>query len=84
MEHSRNTEAQYVGFDTTHWTRRRLVKDFKQVQQEANAGFAAAPVSDDNIFVWEALIFGFVKCKLSLINKGQRIRLGREAPSNCP
>eukprot|EP01127_Copromyxa_protea_P019733 TRINITY_DN6474_c0_g1_i1.p1 TRINITY_DN6474_c0_g1~~TRINITY_DN6474_c0_g1_i1.p1 ORF type:complete len:163 (-),score=25.17 TRINITY_DN6474_c0_g1_i1:25-492(-) len=43
----RNTEAQ-----------RRLVKDFKQVQLEGNTGFAAAPASEDNIFYWEALIFG--------------------------
>jgi ubiquitin-conjugating enzyme E2 A len=38
--------------------RKRLVKDFKKMQTESPQGFTASPTSEDNLFQWEALLFG--------------------------
>lgn len=37
--------------------RRRLMRDFKRLQQDPPAGISAAP-NPDNIMVWNAVIFG--------------------------
>merc|ERR1711998_525255 len=36
----------------------RLLSDFKAVQQSPPKGVSASPVSEDNLFVWGASIFG--------------------------
>ena len=38
-------------------SRRRLMRDFKKLQEDPPAGVNAAP-TEDNIMVWEAVIFG--------------------------
>ncbi|KAL7671171.1 hypothetical protein ACOME3_006077 [Neoechinorhynchus agilis] len=37
--------------------RRRLMRDFKKLQSDDNMGISASP-TDDNIMVWDAVIFG--------------------------
>lgn len=37
--------------------RRRLIRDFRRLQEDAPSGVNAAPL-EDNIMVWEAVIFG--------------------------
>uniref|UniRef100_A0A8C1TAZ6 E2 ubiquitin-conjugating enzyme n=1 Tax=Cyprinus carpio TaxID=7962 RepID=A0A8C1TAZ6_CYPCA len=39
--------------------RRRLMRDFKRLQEDPPAGVSGAP-SENNIMVWNAVIFGFV------------------------
>uniref|UniRef100_A0A672T957 Ubiquitin-conjugating enzyme E2 A n=1 Tax=Sinocyclocheilus grahami TaxID=75366 RepID=A0A672T957_SINGR len=46
--------------------RRRLMRDFKRLQEDPPAGVSGAP-SENNIMVWNAVIFGagdfgFVSC----------------------
>eukprot|EP01098_Paradermamoeba_levis_P000633 TRINITY_DN1069_c0_g1_i1.p1 TRINITY_DN1069_c0_g1~~TRINITY_DN1069_c0_g1_i1.p1 ORF type:complete len:162 (-),score=14.43 TRINITY_DN1069_c0_g1_i1:266-751(-) len=36
----------------------RLMSDLKQMQVEPPAGVSASPVTDDNLYVWNATIFG--------------------------
>jgi len=38
-------------------SRRRLMRDFKKLQEDPPAGVSAAP-TEDNIMMWEAVIFG--------------------------
>ncbi|MFS7948226.1 putative ubiquitin-conjugating enzyme E2, ubiquitin-conjugating enzyme/RWD [Helianthus anomalus] len=38
-------------------SRKRLMRDFKRLQQDPPAGISGAPV-DNNIMVWNAVIFG--------------------------
>jgi len=38
-------------------SRRRLMRDFKKLQDDSPAGICAAP-TEDNILIWEAYIFG--------------------------
>jgi len=37
--------------------RRRLIRDFKQLQNDPPAGISGAP-TEDNILFWNAIIFG--------------------------
>ena len=37
--------------------RRRLMRDFKRLQEDPPPGFSGAP-SDNNIMIWNAVIFG--------------------------
>ena len=44
--------------------RKRLMRDFKRLQQDPPAGISGAP-QDNNIMLWNAVIFGCVGvCKL--------------------
>uniref|UniRef100_A0A672TAR3 E2 ubiquitin-conjugating enzyme n=1 Tax=Sinocyclocheilus grahami TaxID=75366 RepID=A0A672TAR3_SINGR len=45
--------------------RRRLMRDFKRLQEDPPAGVSGAP-SENNIMVWNAVIFGFVSCAFFL------------------
>ncbi len=36
----------------------RLLSDLKSIKQEPPEGCSASPVSDDNLFVWNATVFG--------------------------
>lgn len=38
--------------------RKRLMRDFKRLQQDPPAGISGAPY-DNNIMLWNAVIFGF-------------------------
>lgn len=40
--------------------RKRLMRDFKRLQQDPPAGISGAP-QDNNIMLWNAVIFGYVK-----------------------
>ena len=40
-------------------TRKRLMRDFKRLQQDPPAGISGAP-QDNNIMLWNAIIFGYV------------------------
>jgi hypothetical protein len=39
--------------------RKRLMRDFKRLQQDPPAGISGAP-QDNNIMLWNAVIFGYV------------------------
>ena len=39
--------------------RKRLMRDFKRLQQDPPAGISGAP-HDNNIMLWNAVIFGYV------------------------
>lgn len=39
--------------------RKRLMRDFKRLQQDPPAGISGAP-QDNNITLWNAVIFGYV------------------------
>ena len=39
--------------------RRRLMRDFKRLQDDPPVGVSGAP-TDNNIMLWNAVIFGFV------------------------
>ncbi|KAK8965501.1 Ubiquitin-conjugating enzyme E2 2 [Platanthera guangdongensis] len=41
-------------------SRKRLMRDFKRVQQDPPAGISGAP-HDNNIMLWNAVIFGRMK-----------------------
>lgn len=42
--------------------RKRLMRDFKRLQQDPPAGISGAP-QDNNIMLWNAVIFGYAgKC----------------------
>ena len=46
--------------------RKRLMRDFKRLQQDPPAGISGAP-QDNNIMLWNAVIFGyFVVTRLPL------------------
>eukprot|EP00741_Cyanophora_paradoxa_P008302 tig00001286_g8031.t1 len=36
----------------------RLLTDLKQIKQEPPEGCSASPISDDNLYIWSATIFG--------------------------
>lgn len=40
-------------------SRKRLMRDFKRLQQDPPAGISGAP-QDNNIMLWNAVIFGYV------------------------
>jgi ubiquitin-conjugating enzyme E2 A len=40
-------------------SRKRLMRDFKRLQQDPPAGISGAP-HDNNIMLWNAVIFGWV------------------------
>lgn len=42
--------------------RKRLMRDFKRLQQDPPAGISGAPY-DNNIMLWNAVIFGYA-CRL--------------------
>lgn len=39
--------------------RKRLMRDFKRLQQDPPAGISGAP-QDNNIMLWNAVIFGYI------------------------
>lgn len=41
--------------------RKRLMRDFKRLQQDPPAGISGAPY-DNNIMIWNAVIFGYIVC----------------------
>ena len=41
--------------------RKRLMRDFKRLQQDPPAGISGAPY-DNNITLWNAVIFGYLLC----------------------
>mmetsp|Transcript_39123 Transcript_39123/g.97914 ORF Transcript_39123/g.97914 Transcript_39123/m.97914 type:complete len:162 (+) Transcript_39123:106-591(+) len=43
---------------TPHSANLRLLADFRSLQSDAPEGISASPVSDDNMFIWEATIVG--------------------------
>jgi hypothetical protein len=43
----------------TTQARRRLLRDFKRLQEDPPAGISGAP-SQDNILKWQAVIFGYL------------------------
>ena len=45
--------------------RKRLMRDFKRLQQDPPAGISGAP-QDNNIMLWNAVIFGYNLSTLSL------------------
>lgn len=45
--------------------RKRLMRDFKRLQQDPPAGISGAP-QDNNIMLWNAVIFGYVQNKTVL------------------
>lgn len=40
-------------------SKKRLMRDFKRLQQDPPAGISGAPY-DNNIMLWNAVIFGYV------------------------
>ena len=40
--------------------RKRLMRDFKRLQQDPPAGISGAP-QDNNIMLWNAVIFGYAR-----------------------
>ena len=44
--------------------RKRLMRDFKRLQQDPPAGISGAP-QDNNIMLWNAVIFGYDVSTLS-------------------
>ena len=49
-------------------SRKRLMRDFKRLQHDPPAGISGAP-QDNNIMLWNAVIFGLVRC-LHLVKQG--------------
>lgn len=50
-----------VNFQATRMStpaRKRLMRDFKRLQQDPPAGISGAP-QDNNIMLWNAVIFGY-------------------------
>ena len=45
--------------------RKRLMRDFKRLQQDPPAGISGAP-QDNNIMLWNAVIFGYFSAPVSL------------------
>lgn len=48
--------------------RRRLMRDFKRLQDDPPVGVSGAP-TDNNIMLWNAVIFGFVLSFISIYLK---------------
>jgi hypothetical protein len=46
-------------------SRKRLMRDFKRLQHDPPAGISGAP-QDNNIMLWNAVIFGYLSLLLSL------------------
>lgn len=55
-------EFQYFRFFSNMSTpaRRRLMRDFKRLQDDPPVGVSGAP-TDNNILLWNAVIFGYLK-----------------------
>jgi ubiquitin-conjugating enzyme E2 A len=46
--------------------RKRLMRDFKRLQHDPPAGISGAP-QDNNIMLWNAVIFGYVETSTALV-----------------
>jgi ubiquitin-conjugating enzyme E2 A len=46
--------------------RKRLMRDFKRLQHDPPAGISGAP-QDNNIMLWNAVIFGYVETDTALV-----------------
>jgi hypothetical protein len=53
------TTSPIKGHKMTTQARRRLLRDFKRLQEDPPAGISGAP-SQDNILKWQAVIFGYL------------------------
>lgn len=47
-------------------SRKRLMRDFKRLQQDPPAGISGAP-QDNNIMLWNAVIFGYVSNENNMV-----------------
>lgn len=55
--------------------RKRLMRDFKRLQQDPPAGISGAP-QDNNIMLWNAVIFGYAKKYLIVCSFFDMVGLG--------
>eukprot|EP01126_Amoeba_proteus_P037794 TRINITY_DN3915_c0_g1_i14.p1 TRINITY_DN3915_c0_g1~~TRINITY_DN3915_c0_g1_i14.p1 ORF type:complete len:105 (-),score=8.46 TRINITY_DN3915_c0_g1_i14:16-330(-) len=62
----------------------RLMTDYKAIQEDPPDGASAAPIRDDNLFDWEATIFGPEECMWEGGIFSMSIKFSEDYPSKPP